>query len=247
MTSLRNLQWATSHNTYVYPGGYNVDGVYDAGYRGIELDIARVDGEWRVGHTAGDEVLATFLAPLCEWSNDNPDHEPLFVHFDCKEKEVGSEFPHALDSYVRTHLPDCRFFSPGAMMQNGEKLVESARWPAFEGMMGMLIPVLSGSLQPKTVYAKATTKDSLMFCDIGTASKPFNNPGSIIANCDNAGTVAKLMKWIQRQPAWLARVYTADSRSEFREIASTGAHMIATNNKYELPMKGYWPNPLIVT
>jgi hypothetical protein len=250
-TSLHDCQWAVSHNSYDHDGGFDPEPVYQAGYRGFELDMVQQPGcaEWCVKHggsfDAGTTPLREYLATLKTWSAGRS-HEPVFLHLDSKDPDVAAGFPDQLDNYLRTALANLPLFTPRDLMQGSADLMKSAMkrgWPALGDLTGRIVIVLTGERAAGERYARKDPAERLCFTDrSGSFGFPTTRGQRIIANGDAAQVKdeSTFGDWCARKRGVLWRLYLAATAQQFQRMAALGPNMIAADYPLALPARGYW-------
>ena len=267
--SFHDLQWAVSHNSYntaqqkvVTNLPFDVGRFYDLGFRGVELDIVQQDTnveEWCVCHgaefdTRTYKLLSSYLTDVRDWSMaaGNRNHDPIFVHLDCKDVEVDPNFPNMLDDYLRHYLGDQALYTSGDVITAGKDLMQSAMtgvgWASPDDLPGRLIIfILTGERQPKEQYAANSPATRLCFADIDLHFAFNTNDGTrLVANGDAAlvNDGPTFGSWCHSKQGVLWRLYVAETLADFNENCSYGVNMVAADPGFRLPKKGYWKNPL---
>lgn len=259
MASLHDLQWVTSHNSYLASErsndpAFDVDAFYDAGVRGLELDIWKKTGSWSwsVNHTEGFRancrVLDEYLHAISSaWTDDR---EPMFLHIDCKDSAVLTAFPDSLDDCLREHLGEERLFSPKHMIGADGQWQE---WPAPDApeITGRLVVVISGSEQLKAQYAGRGRAVALGFPDFDPYRTNMKTGPRLIANTQyqDAYLGGQMGKWRCERKALLWRVYSEgkDASKWLKTWLPSGANMLALDfDGGDVKQNGsaFWPNPL---
>ena len=257
-TSLHDCQWAVSHNSYDHAGGFDPEPVYQAGYRGLELDMVQQPGcaEWCVKHGGSFDAAMTplreHLATLRAWSEQRraaDSHQPMFLHLDCKDPDVAAGFPDQLDDYLRAALAGQPLFTPGDLMQGDAELMKAAMkrgWPALGLLEGRLILVLTGERAAGERYTRRDPAERLCFADrSGSFGFPTSKGQRIIANGDAAHVKdeSTFGEWCAAKRGVLWRLYLATTAQQFQRLAALGPNMIAADFPLALPAQGYWLRP----
>ncbi|HEY4260883.1 MAG TPA: hypothetical protein VGM98_12015 [Schlesneria sp.] len=265
---MHRLQWAVSHNSYDTPQQevsaglpFVVSAFYDAGFRGIELDINRdIDNpsrpEWCVNHGQGFDrkykLLSSYLIDLQTWSRSylgKLPHEPLFVHLDCKDFDVDEAFASELDTYLLRYLPNQPIYRPKEVLNRNLDLMQSAMslgWNSPAMLAGRLLFVLTGAPQPKAQYARSNPSERVCFADLDIDFAFDTTIGTrILANddafIDHSGF--DFGGWCSEQKGILWRLYYASTDEEFAGFSARGANMVAAATAVALPARGFWLNP----
>ncbi len=260
--SLHRLQWATSHNSYDSAQQkvaanlpFDPARFYDAGFRGVELDIVQHDAapEWCVRHggffSFDYKLLSSYLVDLRDWSRQAAGHDPVFIHLDCKDFTVREGFPDQLDGYLQRFLGDQPVYRPADLIRSGSDLMQSAMasgWPTPDSLAGRFIVVLTGERSPKENYASTSPASRLCFADVDLHFGFDTDHGSrIIANSDAVllSDRSDFGSWCAARQAVLWRVYFAETAPDFDRLANLGANMIAAATTFPLSKRGFWPNP----
>lgn len=171
-----------SHNSYardeipvVDQLKWNPRKTYEAGCRGLELDIQQSarNWSWSISHMDGycgdaHVQFGTYLELLADWSNRNRKHDVITVTVDIKSTKFDDlEFPYFFDAYVARHFPAERIFRPGDLMKPGKSLTDSVKagWPKLLDLQGQFIFCLSGDDGRKSLYAQTAPTQRLFFAD----------------------------------------------------------------------------------
>lgn len=249
MASLHDLQWAVSHNSYEHPEPFDPGLLYDAGFRGFELDIWKCPGEWQwcINHQDGwsgtSPTLASHLDTL-DQALDATRSAPVFLHLDVKDKTVPAGFAAALDAVLDAALPG-RLFRPADLKAAGGSWDE---WPDPQSgaLRGRIIAVISGTEACKKSYASAGAAAVAAFPDFN----PYGGVKRLVANTayNESYRGGLFGDWRCEKPSLLWRIYGEDHPagtwlSRFKE---TGANMLALNHDGSVIQggAGFWPNPL---
>ena len=248
MASLHDLQWAVSHNSYEHPEPFDPALLYDAGFRGFELDIWRCPGEWQwcINHQDGwsgtSPTLVSHLATLGQALDDSRT-DPVFLHLDVKDKTVPAGFAAALDPVLDAALPN-RLFRPSDL-RSGMGTWKEWPDPASAALQGRIIVVISGTEACKKNYAAAGVTEVAAFPDFN----PYGGARRLVANTAyNDSYLGGLFgDWRCGQKSLLWRCYGEDHPvgqwlDRFKE---TGANMLAMNHDGTVIEggAGFWKNP----
>jgi hypothetical protein len=173
-----------SHNSYerdelpvVDQFPWNKRKTYDAGCRGLELDIQQSSANWAwsVSHVGGysgdvDRQFSTYLELLASWSRMNRNHDVITVMVDIKAVALSNrDYPAYFDDYIARHFPVQKIFRPRDLLGPGEQLVDAARargWPRLEDMRERFVFCLSGNEDRKRTYAATAPTQRLCFADV---------------------------------------------------------------------------------
>lgn len=148
---------------------------YDAGCRGIELDISqsKEGNQWSVSHSSyyssDFPQLYDYLAQLMFWSVINQGHDVITIHLDLKHVE--DNFIEGIDSYIMQHFETgttTTVYSPGKLMGDAPNLSEGAEkngWPTLEELKSQFIFCLTGDKNAKAEYASTNPRERLCFAD----------------------------------------------------------------------------------
>jgi hypothetical protein len=108
--------WARSHNTYSRDFWPRITDALDAGFRVIEVDVHTGGGKFGVKHFWGSDTnnnckdgtggrLPDCLDDILKWSNRHPNHLPLSVQLDFKQRLSKTE-AEMLDEIIERTLGD---------------------------------------------------------------------------------------------------------------------------------------------
>ncbi|MBA3919018.1 MAG: hypothetical protein C0516_10585 [Gemmatimonas sp.] len=260
---LHCLGCKVSHNTFEM-SEFDLSALYDAGCRGIELDIHQEPSkwEWNVFHTGrwdpNKPKLSAYLEQLHEWVNEDLQmrRDPFFVILDLKNGNWTSpDFPDRLDDYILDCLPDTsRIFSPVDLVFTGGSLydhVAKVGWPALRHLRGQLIFWLSGSETGKRRYALSGPAKHLCFSDLETNSQSIQDSGQqVLLNVKydvfNASTYRTLSSRMWSKRALLSRAYNVNSSRAIQTMKKEAPrfNLLAVSEDLALDKsqagKGFW-------
>lgn len=266
---INHIQFVGSHNSYkqAMSGGYRVllglineeaakaldyehpplQRQLDAGLRKLELDVfyhAEPD-EFPVGHVQVIDMnshcvtLRQCLSRVAQWSDANPDHEPIWLSFNAKDQKI-SWLP---DS---TPFDDAAFRAMDRVLESvlGARLIRprdvrpvgSARpvWPRLEQARGKFLLILDEGGAKRDLYA-SNWRSRPMFVNVGpehsgAAVMIVNNPIGDFDHIRALVSAGYMVRTRADADTWEAR--SNDTQRRDAAFAS-GAHAISTD--YYLP------------
>ena len=251
------------HNTYeragfLDPGTGRIDlaAVYDAGIRGIELDLVQAPGgrEWCVKHGGGFSpdvpLLSGYLQDLTAWQTAaGAAHEPFVVCLDLKGRQTPEKpFPERLEEYLRAALGPARLFAPRDVMAWPGDLMQTMMtqgWPFLSDLHGEMIFLLSGDHDgSKQAYA-ARSRTNTCFVDYGSFGAITTCEGDRIVLNDSWHNVQGALlrertDWAMRRRAILTRVYYVNSATAWSGVAGR-VNIVATDKPELMNPAGWWP------
>lgn len=138
--------WARSHNTYSRDFWPKLTDALDAGFRIIEVDVHTGGGKFGVKHFWGSDTnnncdsgsggrLDACLEDVREWSDQHPDHLPVSVQLDFKQRLSESEAAQ-LDELIEGTLGD-KVITPSMVLDSAwaRKPVDIDRPRALRSMV----------------------------------------------------------------------------------------------------------------
>lgn len=210
---LNELHFLGSHNSYHNQKGFALVPSYQYqhppideqlssyGIRALELDVHRPrnDRPLEVYHVASlDSTTSCTTLKICleilrNWSDNNPDHIPIFVWIELKQGAAGGlpfdrkEHFELVDTVIRDSLGTDKIISPDDITDSGQTLRESIRssgWPSLKKARGKFLFMLDFHPNTKKLYLdeKAGLAGRIMF---PRASKDdLMSPWAVVAKTD---------------------------------------------------------------
>jgi len=153
----------TTHNSYAIKVG--IKSQLTRGIRGIELDIHNPHFEqirhFKIGHIRGGEgvshangnlkgvIFDDWLELIKNWSDANPNHEPITLFIDIKNNLVAR---HATEEIILLNQTLLDKFTPDKLYTPENLGMQNNNWPTLSELRNRIIVFLTGHTQTKWDY-----------------------------------------------------------------------------------------------
>lgn len=235
---------------------WNRDAPGKNGCRGLEFDLSQEKGvwEWTVDHGNGKRGLrlSAYLDAIAAWSDENPDHDVITIHFDLKSDHAflsDDEFATEFDAYLRGSFGDTdRLYKPAALMGKGWDLVSGAMsngWPALSVLRNRFIFVLTGSdndnnvvAKRKAVYSTGDPRNRLCFVDRSLHGdddyRPSNTGGDRVffnyhVYAKHRKKWSRTFDWYHQQAGFVTRAWILNNPRIWNFAMAGGPNILTTD------------------
>lgn len=172
------------------------------------------------------------LKEICMWSDYNPNHLPITIMIEPKEKFVpmgnlrwfSAEYAQELDSFLRENLGD-KLFTPSDMLRDYNSFYEMRQnddWCKVSDMLGKVIVLLhfSGDITPQYIELDPTVRTQAMFPAMVSAHADYSYTAFIITNDAVTARDTNKSMVADKKLVVRTRVDTHPSYSEERRAAA---------------------------
>jgi hypothetical protein len=196
-------------------------------------------------------LFADALIALKNWSNQHPDHHPIFILINAKDSPVpGTTSPlpfsaAALDSIdleVRTHLGMDKLITPDRIRENYTSLeaaVLAGNWPQVDAVRGKFLFVLDESEEKIRRYLtqKPELKNAVLFVNLkeGNPEAGFRIINDPISNETYIQDLVKKGYLIRTRADSDTKEARTGDYTKFEKAKSSGAQVISTD--YYVPSR----------